>query len=107
MLPGCHVAEADAEAAGTPTAAGPEPSALIALAVGCTATRAVTPATLRDSAAAGREPATPTDRTGVWRATRLAAAPEGRCVTPPFAVADTPRLAEPPTDGESDATPSA
>jgi hypothetical protein len=65
MLPGCHVAEADAEAAGAPTAVDPEPPALIGLAVGCTATRAVTPAALRDSAAAGREPDTPTDRTAV------------------------------------------
>ena len=65
MLPGCHVAEADAEAAGAPTAVNPEPPALIALAAGCTATRAATPATLRDSAAAGREPDTPADRTGL------------------------------------------
>ena len=65
MLPGCHVAEAAAKAAGAPTAVGPEPPALIALAVGCTATRAATPATLRDSAAAGREPDTPADRTGL------------------------------------------
>ena len=64
MLPGCHVAEADAEAAGAPTTAGPEPPALIALAVGCIATRAAKPATLRDSTAAGREPDTPTDATG-------------------------------------------
>ncbi len=68
--PGCHVAEADgpatAAATGAPTAVGPEPPALIALAVGRTATRAATPAALRDSAAAGREPDTPTDdRTGV------------------------------------------
>ena len=62
-LPGCHVAEADAEAAGAPTTADPEPPALLALAVGRTATRAATPAPARDSAAAGREPDTPTDRT--------------------------------------------
>ena len=64
-LPGCHVAEADAEAAGAPTAVDPELPALLALAGGCTATRAATPAALRDSAAAGREPDTPTDRTGL------------------------------------------
>ena len=63
--PGCHVAEADAEAAGAPTTADPEPPALLALAVGRTATRAATPAPARDSAAAGREPDTPTDRTGL------------------------------------------
>ena len=65
MLPGCHVAEADAEAAGAPTAVDPELPALLALAVGCTATRAATPAPACDSAAAGREPDTPTDRTGL------------------------------------------
>jgi hypothetical protein len=68
MLPGCHVAEADAEAAtaaatGGATTAGPEPPTLIALAVGCIATRAATPVALRDTTAAGREPDTPTDRT--------------------------------------------
>ena len=60
MLPGCHVAEADAAATGAP--------ALLALAVGRTtpaATRAATPAPARDTAAAGREPDTPTDATGV------------------------------------------
>ena len=70
MLPGCQVAEADgpafATATGAPTAAGPESLALITLAVGRTtpaATRAATPAPDRDTAAAGREPETPTDGT--------------------------------------------
>ena len=56
MLPGCHVAEADgpafAAATGAPTVAGPAPPARIALADGRTA-------------AAGREPDTPTDGTAV------------------------------------------
>ena len=71
MLPGCHVAEADgpttAAAADAPTAVGPEPPALIALAVGCAApaaTRAANLATGRDTAADGREPDTSTDATG-------------------------------------------
>ena len=69
MLPGCHVAEAagptttTAAATGAPTAVEPEPPTLIALAVGCIATRAATPVALRDTTAAGREPDTPTDRT--------------------------------------------
>lgn len=72
MLPGCHVAEADgpttAAATGAPTALGPEPPPRIALAVGCAtpaATRAATPAPVRDTAAAGREPDTLTDGTRV------------------------------------------
>jgi hypothetical protein len=70
MLPGRHVAEADgpafAAATGAPTVDDPEPPTRIALAVGRTtptATRAaVAP---RDTAAAGREPDTPTDAAGV------------------------------------------
>jgi hypothetical protein len=99
-LPGCQVAEADgpatASAAGAPTAAGPAPPALIALAVGRATpatTRAATPAPARDTAAAGREPDAPTDGTAVWRAARFAAAPEGRRATPLVAVTDAPRLA--------------
>ena len=99
-LPGCHVAEADgpatAAATGAPTAAGPEPLALITLAVGRTAptaTRAATPAPGRDTAAAGREPDTPTDAAEVCRATRLAAPTEYRCATTRFAVADAPLVA--------------
>jgi len=72
MLPGFQVAEVAAEdivaATGAPTAVGPEPPALIALAVGFaapTATRAAEPAPGRDTAAAGREPDTPTDASGV------------------------------------------
>ena len=69
MLPGCHVAEADgpttAAATGAPTALSPEPPTRIALAVGCTATRAANPVALRDTAAAGREPDTLTDGIGV------------------------------------------
>ena len=67
MLSGCQVAEA-AAATGAPTAVGPEPPTLLVLATGCaapTATRAANPAPARDSAAAGREPDTPTDGTGV------------------------------------------
>ena len=63
MLPSCHVAEADAEAAGTPTAGEPEPPALLALDVGCTAARAAKPVAWRDTATAGREPDTSTDET--------------------------------------------
>ena len=71
MLPGCHVAEADgpataAAATGAPTVDDPEPPTRIALAVGRTtptATRAAV--ALRDTAAAGREPDTPTDSAGV------------------------------------------
>ena len=98
-LPGCHVAEADgpafAAATGAPTALDPESPTRIALAVGRTtpsATRAATPAPARDTAAAGREPDTPTDAAGVGRAARLTTAPEGRRATPLVAVADTPRL---------------
>jgi exodeoxyribonuclease VII large subunit len=68
MLPGFQVAEVagptTAAATGAPTAVGPEPPALIALAVGFaapTATRAAEPAPGRDTAAAGRELFTPTD----------------------------------------------
>ena len=98
-LPGCHVAEADgpatAAATSAPTAAGPESPTRIALAVERTtpaATRAATPAPARDTAAAGREPDTPTDAAGVCRAARMTAAPEGRRATPLDAVADAPRL---------------
>ena len=97
-VPGCHVAEADgpaiAAATGEPTALDPEPPTRIALAVGRTtptATRAATPATLRDTTDAGREPDTPTDAAGVCRVALLTAAPEGRRATP-LAVADAPRL---------------
>ena len=72
MLPGCHVAEADgptaAAATGAPAAVDPTPRTRIALADGRTtpaATRAATPAPGRDTAAAGREPDTLTDGTGV------------------------------------------
>ena len=73
MLPGCHVAEADgpafaAAAAGAPTVDDPEPPTRIALAderTTPTATRAARPVALRDAAAAGREPDTPTDGTAV------------------------------------------
>jgi len=72
MLPGCHVAEADgpttAAATGAPTALSPEPPTRIALADGRAtpaATRAATPTPARDTAAAGREPDTLTDGTGV------------------------------------------
>ena len=98
-LPGCHVAEADGPATaaiGAATAVGPEPPALIAVAVwraALTATRLVKPATGREAAAAGLESDTPTDGTGVSRAARLAAAAEGRRATPLCAVADAPRLA--------------
>ena len=95
MLPGFQVAEVAAEATGAATAVGPEPPALIALAVGFaapTVTRAANLATGRDTAAAGRELDTPTDGTGVSRAVRLAAAAEGLRATPPCAVADAPRL---------------
>ena len=70
-LPGCQVAEADgpttAAATGAPTVVGPERPALIALAVGCTAstaTREAKPAVARDTAAAERGPAAPADATG-------------------------------------------
>ena len=72
MLPGCHVAEADglaaAAATGAPAAAVPEPPTCIALADGCTTpttARAARPVVLRDTAAAGREPDTPTEGTAV------------------------------------------
>jgi len=71
MLPGRHVAEADdpttVATTGAPTAVGPEPPALIALAAGCaalTATRLVKPATGREGAAR-LEPEPRTDGTGV------------------------------------------
>lgn len=112
MLPGCHVAEADgpafAAATGASTVDDPAPPTWIALAVECTAptaTRAA--AALRDTAAAEREPDTPTDAAGVCRVARLAAAPEGRRATPLAAVADAPRLAGPLTDDESGAVSSA
>ena len=95
MLPGFQVAEVAAEATGADTAVGPEPPALIALAVACaapTATRAADLAPARDTAAAGRELFTPADAAGVSRAARLAAAAEGHRSTPPCAVADAPRL---------------
>ena len=60
-------AAATAAALGAATALGPEPPALIALAVGRaapTATREAEPATDRDTAAAGRAPEAPTDATG-------------------------------------------
>ena len=109
MLPGCHSATADpagdgtttAAATGAPTAAGPKPPALIALAVGRTtpaATRAAKPAPARDTAADGREPDTPTDATGVRWATRLAAAREDRRATSLLAVADAPRPTDPGLD---------
>ena len=98
-LPGCHVAEADgpafAAATGAPTALDPESPTRIALAVGRTtpsATRAATPAPARDTAAAGREPDTPTEAAGVCRGARLTTAPEGRRAAPLDAVADAPRL---------------
>ena len=73
MLPGCHVAEADgpafaAAATGAPTVDDPEPPTRIALAderTTPTATWAARRAPDRDAAAAGREPDTPTDTTGV------------------------------------------
>ena len=67
MLPGCHVAEADgpafaAAATGAPTVDDPEPPTRIALADGRTSPTAPrAAATLRDIAAAGREPDTPID----------------------------------------------
>jgi len=68
-LPGCHVAVVAAEATGAPTAAGPEPPALIAPVVGLaalTATREAKSAVARDTAAAaaGRGPAAPADASG-------------------------------------------